>query len=264
MKNKNIAIIAIAIIIILAISVAVAENGNDKDDKLYQVSILQSFMHGAYDGVISIDDLKSKGDTGLGTFNGVDGEMIILDGVVYQAKTDGSINIITNETTPFSTITYFDEDEKMNLKPAKSFEGLTNQLDKEIKKLGKNNIYVAKIQGNFSNINVRSIEKQTKPYKEFTEVAAVDQAVFNYTNQSGTIIAVYFPEYMGELNMHGWHLHFLNDAKDKGGHVLNLTMNNGTCGIDEINEFELILPSTSSFKNMDLSENMTNKIHSVE
>ena len=109
-----------------------------------------------------------------------------------------------------------------------------------------------------------SVVKQEKPYKEFTEVAKVDQKVFNYTNQTGTIVAVYFPEYMSELNMHGWHLHFLNDAKDKGGHVLGLTMEKGTGAMDTIQEFDMILPQTESFANMSFSENMTAKISSVE
>ena len=125
-------------------------------------------------------------------------------------------------------------------------------------------MYVAKIKGDFSNITVRSVEKQEKPYKEFTEVAKVDQKVFNYTNQSGTLVAVYFPEYMSELNMHGWHLHFLNDAKDKGGHVLGLTMENGSGAMDTIQEFDMVLPQTESFAKMDFSENMTDKINSVE
>ena len=169
-----------------------------------------------------------------------------------------------NETIPFATVTHFDEDANISNISAKNFDELTGRLDKEIEKYGLNNMYVIKIHGDFSNITVRSVEKQEKPYKEFTEVAAVDQRVFNYTNQTGTIIAAYFPEYMNELNMHGWHLHFLNDAKDKGGHVLGLTMENGTAKIDEIHEFNMILPTTDTFKNMDFTENMTGKINSVE
>lgn len=264
--DKRIFALAIFIVSLLAISAVSAGNGFlVKDDGMHQVSLMQSFMHGAYDGVISIGELKSNGDIGLGTFEGVDGEMIVLDGVVYQAKADGSINVMKdNETTPFATVTNFDEDASMSINSTKDFDGLTAQLDKEIEKLGVNNIYVVKIKGDFSNITVRSVEKQEKPYKEFTDVAAVDQRVFNYTNQTGTIIAIYFPEYMNELNMHGWHLHFLNDAKDKGGHVLGLTMENGTGSIDEIHEFDMVLPTTETFSKMDFSENMTSKISSVE
>lgn len=264
--NKKVMFLSIFIVCLMGISAASAGNVFLlQDDAIHQVSLMQAFMHGEFDGVISVGDLKTYGDTGLGTFEGVNGEMIVLDGVVYQAASDGSINIMKdNETVPFTTVTSFDEDEKIPEISADSFDDLTAKLDKETAKYGVNNMYVVKIKGDFSNITVRSIEKQEKPYKEFTEVAKVDQRVFNYTNQTGTIVAVYFPEYMNEVNMHGWHLHFLNDAKDKGGHVLGLTMENGEGSIDTIQEFDMILPQSESFANMNFSENMTAKIKSVE
>ena len=191
--------------------------------------------------------------------------MIILDGVVYQAASDGSINVMQdNETIPFATITNFDEDAKIDNIAGKDFDDLTGKLDKEISKYGTNNMYVIKLNGDFSNITIRSVEKQEKPYKEFTDVAAVDQKVFNHTGQTGTVVAVYFPEYMNELNMHGWHLHFLSDDKTKGGHVLNLTDFKGTGQVDEIQEFNMILPSDVTFAQMNFTEDMTNKIRSVE
>ena len=112
--NKKI-VFALVIMGLLAISAANAQNSlilnNNNDDSMYQVSLLQAFMHGEYDGVVKVGDLKKHGDIGLGTFEGVNGEMIVLDGVVYQAAADGSINVVPdNETIPFATITKFDED----------------------------------------------------------------------------------------------------------------------------------------------------------
>ena len=101
-----------------------------------------------------------------------------------------------NETVPFATVTKFDCDEKIPDIKAKDFDDLTNQLSKEIKKYGENQIYVAKIDADCKKIKVRSVVKQEKPYDEFTEVAARDQKVFDYDNQKGTIVAVYFPEHM--------------------------------------------------------------------
>ena len=266
--NKKI-IFALVIMGLLAVSAANAQNSlilnNNGDDSMYQVSLMQAFMHGEYDGVITVGDLKKHGDIGLGTFEGVNGEMIILDGVVYQAAADGSINVMNdNEKIPFATITKFDEDGKIDNINAGNFNDLTSQLNKEIEKYGTNNMYVIKIKGDFSNITVRSVEKQEKPYKEFTDVAAVDQKVFNHTDQTGTLVAVYFPEYMNELNMHGWHLHFLSDDKTKGGHVLGFNGLKGSGQIDEIHEFNMILPTDDSFKTMNFTENMTSKISSVE
>ena len=265
--NKKILFVLI-IIGLLAVSAVSAQNSlfnKNNDDSMYQVSLMQAFMHGEYDGVITVGDLKKHGDIGLGTFEGVNGEMIILDGVVYQAAADGSINVMPdNETIPFATITSFDEDGKITNITAKNFDDLTSQLDKEISKYGTNNMYVIKIKGDFSNITVRSVEKQEKPYKEFTDVAAVDQKVFNHTDQTGTVVAVYFPEYMNELNMHGWHLHFLSDDKTTGGHVLGFNNLSGSGQIDEIHEFSMILPTDDSFVNMNFTEDMSSKISSVE
>ena len=131
-------IIAIILLILAALLIFSAANGlSNKDDEIYQVSLLQSFMHGEYEGFVTVGDLKAHGDTGLGTFNGANGEMIFIDGVVYQADSDGNINIISdNETIPFATVTNFDCDHKMSDIQAKDFDDLTKQLDKEIKKYG--------------------------------------------------------------------------------------------------------------------------------
>ncbi|WP_292882930.1 acetolactate decarboxylase [Methanobrevibacter sp. UBA188] len=266
--NKKI-VFALVIMGLLAISAANAQNSlilnNNNDDSMYQVSLLQAFMHGEYDGVVKVGDLKKHGDIGLGTFEGVNGEMIVLDGVVYQAAADGSINVMKDdEKIPFATVTKFDEDGNITNITASNFDDLTGQLNKTIEEYGTNNMYVIKIKGDFSNITVRSVEKQEKPYKEFTDVAAVSQKVFNHTDQTGTLVAVYFPEYMNELNMHGWHLHFLSDDKTIGGHVLGFNNLKGSAQIDEIHEFNMILPTDDSFKTMNFTEDMSNKISSVE
>ena len=253
---------------LLAISAVSAQNSlflDTHDDSMYQVSLMQAFMHGGYDGVITVGEFKTHGDIGLGTFDGANGEMIVLDGVVYQAAADGSINVMkSNETIPFGAITTFDEDAAIENITAKNFNDLTGQLDKTIEKYGTNNMYVIKIKGDFSKITVRSVEKQEKPYREFTDVAATDQVVFNHTDQTGTIVAVYFPEYMNELNMHGWHLHFLSDDHTKGGHVLGFENFKGSGQVDKIHEFNMILPTDDSFAKMNFTEDMSNKISSVE
>ena len=67
------------------------------NDKIYQVSTLQALALGYTRQVVTVRALLEQGDTGLGTFENVDGEMIVLDGVCYQAKQDGSV--VTAEDT---------------------------------------------------------------------------------------------------------------------------------------------------------------------
>ena len=116
--NKKI-VFALIVIGLFAVSAVSAQSplflSNNQDDAMYQVSLMQAFMHGEYDGVVTVGDFKAHGDIGLGTFEGVNGEMIVLDGVVYQAAADGSINVMAdNETIPFGTITKFDADGEIN------------------------------------------------------------------------------------------------------------------------------------------------------
>ena len=70
----------------------VAQNGSKEISennmgKYYQVSTLQALALGFSKSVITVKELIRHGDMGLGTFEDVDGEMIVLDGKCYRAKT---------------------------------------------------------------------------------------------------------------------------------------------------------------------------------
>ena len=58
---------------------------------LFQASTIAALLEGAYDGDLSFAELAEHGDLGLGTLNGLDGEMIALDGRFYRADVDGSV-----------------------------------------------------------------------------------------------------------------------------------------------------------------------------
>ena len=58
-------------------------------------------MSGLYQEHFTIGQLKAQGDFGLGTFNLLDGEMIVLKGKVYQAKANGEVIEVTDEGVEF-------------------------------------------------------------------------------------------------------------------------------------------------------------------
>jgi len=143
------------------------EDATDNRDTLYQVSTLNALMLGYYDGVISAGDLLEEGDTGLGTFDTLDGEMILLDGKVYQAKADGTVSEQSDDiTVPFAAATYFENDLTLSdLKQISDLETLKSILDEEVlDATGNPNIfYVVKITGDFNMVHVRSVPAQEKP-----------------------------------------------------------------------------------------------------
>ena len=129
-------------------------------------------------------------------------------GETYRAAGDGSVELVSDEETiPFSVVTYLDPDETRNLKEIRSYEELCEALDGIVAERGKNRFYMVRIDGNFNEINVRSVNAQDEPYEPLVDVLEHDQTFFDYENIEGTMIGLYCPPYMADLNAVGWHLH---------------------------------------------------------
>ncbi len=234
-------------------------------DKVYQVALLQSLTLGQYDGVITVKELKEHGDIGIGTYEGVNGEMIYLDGEMYQALGDGSVVVADeSETVPFATVGYFDKDDEIKDVKVQSLDAMKEELNELVKENGKNQFYFIKAEGTYENILVRSELKQEKPYKTLDEALKTDQKEFEYENVDGTVVAIYFPDYLSTLNAPGWHFHFISDDKEKGGHVLDITNFEGDIKMSEMNQFEMYCPDTDTFNDEDLSVDQSARIKSVE
>ena len=239
----------------------------EKSDAIYQVSLLNALMQGDYDGTVSISELLQNGDTGLGTFDQLDGEMIVLDGVVYKAKSDGTVELVdATDKVPFAVVSYFDEEiaggELVNIA---DLEGLKVALDKTISDTTGdfNQYYIATIRGDYDLVHVRSVPIQSKPYKPLAEVTK-NQAEFEYTDTPGTVVALRFPDHMDGINLPGWHFHFLSDDKSKGGHVLDAKLASGSVNLDHIREFNLVQPDTDTFADLDLAGDMSQATGAVE
>lgn len=56
---------------------------------LYQYSHFLAVSRGLYDGDLSIQHLSAKGAIGLGAFNALDGELVVIDGSFYHC-TEGT------------------------------------------------------------------------------------------------------------------------------------------------------------------------------
>ena len=236
----------------------------DSRETVYQVALLQSLVQGYYDGIISVDALKEKGDTGLGTFDGVDGEMIVLDGEVYRADENGDITKADGDTmVPFSNVTFFDTDTTLELKDIEDFDALKAELDK-ITQQNKNMFYVVKVNGTFSHIQARSESKQTRPYKMLNEALAETQKEFEFDDINGTLVALYCPDYMGGLNTTGWHFHFISEDRTKGGHVLQVSVKEATAEIDMTQGFKMHISDEENFQKMELAKNVDKEMDSAE
>lgn len=236
-------------------------------ESMYQVATLQSLMIGNYDGFISVGALRHYGDIGLGTFDAVDGEMIVLGGTVYQARYDGSVRIAHDTLgVPFATVTHFDADITLTLPRIDNMEHLMQQLTAVVNEHGKNLIYAVRINAdNCDHVLVRSELPQSKPYRPLAEALATDQREFTYQNISGTIVAVYFPSFFTAQNTPGWHFHFISADRTKGGHMLNIQSSTPSLAqFDATLYYNMFMPSDGSFSHSDLSKDLSEDIGKVE
>ena len=244
---------------------ASAAPAHTKDrETIYQIALPQSLAMGYFDGSISVKDLKKHGDTGIGTFEGLNGEMIVLDGVVYRANQDCEINIMDDkETVPFSNVTFFDKDISVKLADVPDKAALEKILNETVDKKGRNSFYMVKISGDFNEILVRSEKGTTEPYPTLVE-ALKTQKEITPQNISGTIVGLYCPDFMSSLNSTGWHFHFISADKKIGGHVLELNLKSGEAQLDKTDGFKLDLPKKKNFHALNFKQDMKEDIRKAE
>jgi acetolactate decarboxylase len=219
-------------------------------DVLFQVSTINALLKGLYDGEITFKELKNHGDLGLGTFNSLDGEMLMLNGKFYQVKADGTVHLAADSMkTPFSVVTFFEEDTSIVIDSNLNYNSLEEFLDKILPT--KNIIYAIKIEGLFKYIRTRSVPAQEKPYLPLAEVVKT-QPEFEFHNEEGTLVGFRFPEYLDGINVPKYHLHFITEDRKGGGHLLECETEKIKIGIDFTRKLFVSLPETKEFYKADL------------
>src|SRR5690348_9006976 len=104
------------------VAAALAEHLEIEHRTLFQVSSSAALVQGVYQGAVRVGTLREHGDLGLGTFENLDGEMIILGGACFQLRSDGSVHRIGDEVlSPFAMVTRFTADETIALPECMNF-----------------------------------------------------------------------------------------------------------------------------------------------
>lgn len=265
--KKKIFAAAFAGLLTLGVGVGSSEAGAApvERESIAQVALLQSLAQGYFGGTINAGELRALGDTGIGTFEGLNGEMIVLDGVVYQALGDGRVIAAPDSTIiPYATVTYFDADIAVDLKNVKDKAAFEKVLNEAVHKHGANSFYMVKLHTEFSSVLFRSEYGSQEPYPTLVEALKGKQTEFTEKDIQGTLVGLYCPSYMGELNSVGWHFHFLSDDKQKGGHILELSLAEGTVYLDQTDKFTMILHDDKKFHDINLAKDMKEDIRSAE
>lgn len=228
-----------------------------------QHSTIDALLVGSYDGTLTCRKLLEKGDFGLGTFDHLDGEMLVLDGIIYQIKSDGKVyRPALDLTTPFAAVCRFSPQSTFTLPSDSNMDAIRNFLDQ--KAPDKNAFIAIKIKGTFRTMHTRSVPAQKKPYPLLAKVAS-HQPEFHLRNISGTIVGFRSPPFVKGIGVPGYHLHFISDDKKRGGHILGFELISGTTQVDVCNRLNLLLPEgQSDFHQLDLSKDRSQELKQVE
>lgn len=221
---------------------------------LYQYATFNSLAGGMYDGDLNTSMLVKKANLGLGTFNCLDGELILLDSICYRAKADTGIQIehANNSETPFVVAINFEPQDSMSFQYASKI-----MVDSVMMlKIPASAIVAFKIHGLFSYIRFRSVAAQKKPYPALT-IAVKDQKIFEKANIEGTLVGFYFPAYMSGVNVEGFHWHFISLDKTSGGHVLDYQADKVCADWAIVSGFHLDFPKAGDFFNSNYKANKT-------
>ena len=231
--------------------------------EVYQTSTMGALLDGVYDGDVTIRELLRHGDFGLGTFNGLDGEMLVVDGVCYQLRGDGSASVADPEQrSPFAVVTWFSPDRTFDVSVPVDRAELKARIDESLP--STNLIVAVRVTGGFSVIRTRTVTEQQRPYRPFTE-ATEDQQELTFTDVTGTLAGFRMPDYEQGISVAGYHSHFIHADRHQGGHALDYRLTRGTVEIRVRSDLHLSLPRTPEFLAAELNRpDMDSQIRHTE
>jgi acetolactate decarboxylase len=218
--------------------------------ELFQTSLMAALLGGVYEGKMTYGELHQHGDFGLGTFNDLDGEMIGFGGNFYQLHADGSASVVRDEqTTPFAAVTFFQPAEERQIEQPTTKDALL----KTVEGVTDENLFAAvKIHGTFSRISTRTVQRQQRPYPPLTEATA-HQSENQFENVEGTLAGFRTPSFAQGIGVAGFHLHFLREDTQAGGHCLDFVLKSGTVQVQILRSFHVELPDSQAFLSASLS-----------
>jgi len=232
-------------------------------NSVMQIGAIDALLAGTYDGQVACGTLTRQGDVGLGTFDRLDGEMIVLDGHIYQVRADGRVySPPAGVTTPFAAVVKFRPTTTRELSGGISFREFQERLDALLP--STNVVCVFGLTGAFRRMKTRSVPAQLKPYLPLVE-ATRHQSVFELGRCRGTVVGFRMPDFVKGVNVPGCHAHFLTDNRRAGGHVLDFTLDEGKLELAVCSRIDLRLPTDAgALKNIDFSRDRKEELDKSE
>jgi acetolactate decarboxylase len=240
----------------------VSGSNNHRAGELYQTSLMSALIAGIYEGEATYGQIRKHGDFGLGTFNDLDGEMVGFDGTFYQLRSDGSARRVTgDQKTPFAVVTFFEPQQELDVVQQMTKSDLVAMIEQAT---DANLFSAVRVDGIFDEVHTRTVQRQARPFPPLTE-AAKHQAEKVFTNVGGTLAGFRSPTYAQGIGVAGFHLHFLRQDKQAGGHALDYRLRTGKVQVCTVHDLHVELPTSAEFLKTNFEDRALNeKIKAAE
>lgn len=234
----------------------------DAGDRVTQVSTINALMLGQFAGVAPLSELVRDGDFGIGTFDQLDGELVILDGEVYQGEATGTVKRPPlSTTTPFAVVTRIGNTPREALTPGKTIAALEAELDARHPQM--NSFLAVRVDGEFASLTMRSVPRQRPPFPTLTEVVK-HQSVWTHDRVAGTLVGFRCPKWTGGINVPGYHWHFISNDRKLAGHVIDCTLTRGDARAAVRREWVVRLSPSADMDRIDLHKDLSKDLDTVE
>lgn len=225
-----------------------------KPDTYFHYSIWHAFVNKVFDADLKISELKANGDIGLGSFDLLDGEMVMLDGVPYRIREDGKVSVgADNDEIVYANAAFFDQDGSFVINKTVDYDQFRAICNENLPSL--NLFYAFKVHGTFKDLKLGGLHAQEKPFDDGLDVLIPNRPIFEGENIVGTMIGFFCPEFIGDINAAGYHFHFISDDLKMGGHVMEFECTEPLeVKYDEMNNYHFYLPDNEDYRNVSLDK----------
>jgi acetolactate decarboxylase len=230
-------------------------------DAVTQFAVLDALLAGAYESGIPVGSVRSLGDFGIGCCDHLGGEVIILDGEVFECTVGAPPDRMRDaQILPFVDVCRFPPGPAREIAGA-DLAGLTAEVEDAL--VSRNLFHAVRADGVFARMRVRVTPRQEHPFRPLADVTS-GQIETVLTDVRGTLVGFWAPAIYQGITVAGLHVHFLADDRSVGGHVLDATVARARMRLTAYARFDLRLPTDEQFLRTELTHGEDHRIVAVE
>lgn len=226
-----------------------------------QFAVLDALLAGVYSQGSPAADVRAAGDTGVGCCEGLGGEVVIVDGEVWECTADAPPRpMADDEFLPFVDVCRLG-DARADPVADLDLAGLDAAVQERL--LSRNLFHAVRVDGVFAHVLTRVTHRQRPPFRPLADVAA-KQLETTTRECAGSLIGFWLPRLYQGITVAGLHLHFLSDDRSIGGHVLDVSVHEGGLRLSAFADLHLRLPRDGEFLATELTHDDDHRIVAVE